>query len=76
MDTETYPVAEEISSRWYQGVSDLAGNERWAFAFSAKKQWKGKVKSDIENIVNTDRNYKLIYFITNQFIKASTTNSS
>lgn len=72
VDTETYPVAEEISSLWYQGISDLSGKERWAFAFSAKKQWKGKVKSDVENIVNTNRNYKLIYFITNQFIKAST----
>ncbi len=72
VDTETYPVAEEISSRWYQGIPDLAGKERWAFAFSAKKEWKGKVKSDVENIVNTQRDYKLIYFITNQFIKAST----
>lgn len=72
VDTETYPVAEDISARWYQGLPDLAGKERWAFAFSAKKQWKGKVKADVENIVNTDRNYKLIYFITNQFVKSST----
>jgi hypothetical protein len=67
VDTETYPVAEEIAERWWTGEPS-AGRERWAFAFSAKKAWKPKVKADVNNILSTDRNYKRIYFFTNQFV--------
>lgn len=67
VDTETYPVAEEIAERWWIG-SPSAGTERWAFAFSAKKAWKPKVKADVDNILSTGRDYKRIYFFTNQFV--------
>ena len=67
VDTETYPVAEEIAERWWIG-SPSAGEERWAFAFSAKKAWKAKIKSDVNNILSTGRDYKRIYFFTNQFV--------
>lgn len=67
VDTETYPVAEEIAERWWIG-SPSAGAERWAFAFSAKKAWKPKIKADVENILSTGRDYKRIYFFTNQFV--------
>ena len=67
VDTETYPVAENIAERWWIG-SPSAGTERWAFAFSAKKKWKPKVKADIKSILSTRRDYKLIYFFTNQFV--------
>lgn len=67
VDTETYPVAEEIAERWWIG-SPSAGEERWAFAFSAKKAWKAKVKADVDNILSTDREYKRIHFFTNQFV--------
>ena len=66
VDTETYPVAEEIAERWWIG-SPSAGSERWAFAFSAKKKWKPKVRADVNNILSTGRDYKHIYFFTNQF---------
>jgi hypothetical protein len=69
VDAETYPVADEISLRWYEGVARSADRERWAFAFSAKKKWRPKIESDVEKIVNTGRGYKLIYFITNQFVR-------
>ena len=68
VDTETYPVAEEIALRWWSG-SPAAGAERWAFAFSAKKAWKAKVVSDIESILSTGRDYTVIYFFSNQFIR-------
>jgi hypothetical protein len=68
VDTETYPVAPEIAERWYEG-NPSAGSERWAFAFSAKKDWRGKVRSDVGKIVETKRGYTLIYFFSNQFIK-------
>ncbi|HHL2320162.1 TPA: hypothetical protein ACQ3Y4_000010 [Pseudomonas aeruginosa] len=35
-DAETYPVAEEIAEHTYIG-NVAGGQERWAFAFSAKK---------------------------------------
>jgi hypothetical protein len=67
VDTETYPVAEEIAERWWIGLPS-AGKERWAFAFSAKKAWKPKVKADVDNILSTSRDYNRIYFFTNQFV--------
>ena len=67
VDTETYPVAKEIAERWWIG-SPAAGAERWAFAFSAKKDWKPKVRADVDNILSTGRDYKHIYFFTNQFV--------
>ena len=66
-DTETYPVAEEIAERWWIG-SPSARTERWAFAFSAKKKWKSKIKADVKSILSTGRDYKRIYFFTNQFV--------
>jgi hypothetical protein len=67
-DAETYPVANSIAERWYVGDPSRAAQERWAFAFSAKKDWRPKVKSDVEKIIVTGRGYSLIYFITNQAI--------
>ncbi|MBU1935025.1 hypothetical protein KKF04_03125, partial [Patescibacteria group bacterium] len=72
VDAETYPVSDKTALCWYEGIGRDASSERWAFAFSAKKDWKPKVDSDIEKIVNTKRSYKLAYFITNQFIKDKT----
>jgi len=67
VDAETYPVSEEIALRWYEGVGREAAQERWAFAFSAKKDWEPKVRSDIKSIAGTNRGYTRAYFFTNQF---------
>lgn len=67
VDSETYPVAKEISNRWWLGEPS-GGSERWAFAFSAKKTWKPKLEADVNNILSTQRDYKRIYFFTNQFV--------
>ncbi|WAC07929.1 MAG: hypothetical protein OS130_01645 [Thermodesulfobacteriota bacterium] len=66
VDAETFPVADTIAERWYEGNPSRAARERWAFAFSAKKKWRPKVKEDIRKIVKTERGYSLIYFMTNQ----------
>jgi len=66
VDSETYPVAPEIAARWYYGEPSAA-SERWAFAFSAKKKWRDKVKADVGSIISTERPYTRIYFITNQY---------
>lgn len=72
VDSETFPVSETIAESWLNGFGDLAHSERWAFAISAKKEWKPKFKSDVKKIVGTNkdygRNYTKIFFITNQFV--------
>jgi hypothetical protein len=69
VDTETLPVAEEISERYYEGVRKEA-NETWAFAISAQRTWKAKAQRDIEGIVATGRKYNRIFFITSQHARA------
>ena len=72
VDSETYPVSDSITEMWFGGSGNKAGNERWAFAISAKKDWKAKVKSDVKKIVNVNsdknRGYTKIFFMSNQFI--------
>ena len=69
VDTETYPVAEQISETWLYGSGNKADTERWAFAISAKADWQAKLKSDVEKIAKTNidgRNYTKIFFVSNQ----------
>lgn len=68
-DTETYPVAEEIAELTYVGYT-AASQERWAFAFSAKKTWASKIRSDVAGIIATERSYAKIICITAQFAPA------
>ncbi len=65
-DSETYPVSASISDRWFIPEQGWESDEKWAFAFSAKATWKSKAESDIKKIVDTNRDYTRIYFITNQ----------
>lgn len=70
VDSETYPVSKELAELWYYG--NVAATERWAFAISAKKDWKAKVKSDVSKIssVNSQENrgYTKVFFMSNQYI--------
>ena len=66
VDTETHPVAEGIAERWYVGDPGRASTERWAFAFSAKQDWRSKVREDIRKIAETRRGYTVTYFMSNQ----------
>lgn len=68
-DTETIPIADEIATLTYVGEAN-AGRERWAFAFSAKKKWAAKVRSDAAGIVATDRGYQKVFCVTAQFARA------
>lgn len=72
VDAETYQVADDLSLIWHVGVGREAANERWAFAFSAKKDWRAKVQSDVAKIRATNRGYTTAYFITNQFVRDKT----
>lgn len=68
-DSETYPVADEISFLTYVGEAN-AGRERWAFAFSAKERWSQKVRDDVKGIAETERGYDRIIFVTSRFARA------
>lgn len=72
VDSETYPVSSEKSDKWYYGTGNISSQERWAFAISAKKDWKTKVKSDVNKIIGVNdekgRGYVKVFFISNQYI--------
>jgi hypothetical protein len=67
-DTETFPVSDFTKLNFWEGITNDS-EDRWAFAFSAKKDWITKVKKDAKGIAATDRAYKRIFFITNQFTR-------
>lgn len=69
-DSETYPVSNFISDRWFISDNKWNENENWAFAMSAKTDWKPKVKSDVKSIIGTNRGYTKIYFFSNQKISS------
>ncbi|MFD2552389.1 hypothetical protein ACFSQP_11225 [Bizionia sediminis] len=69
-DTETYPVSESISSKWYIPENGWKKDENWAFAISSKEDWRGKLRSDIKSILSTKRGYTKIYFISNRKISS------
>ncbi len=67
-DSETYPVADEIS-RFYIGEAN-SGRERWAFAFSAKKTWADKACSDVLGLVETGRPYDRVICVTSRYARS------
>lgn len=69
VDSETYPISDDLALIWHGCWDSKASKERWAFAFSAKADWLSKVKSDVEKIAKTQREYTKAYFVTNQYVK-------
>jgi hypothetical protein len=69
VDSETYPVAETLALGWYIGSGSNAATERWAFAFSAKKDWRSKVQGDVAKIFATGRGYTKVFFVSSQYIR-------
>lgn len=68
VDSETYPVADALTFAWFSGTGRSAAQERWGFAFSAKADWRAKVKADAEKIASTERGYRRVFFVTNQYV--------
>lgn len=68
VDSETFPVAAGLTYAWFVGVPEAA-SERWAFAFSAKEDWRAKVGQDIAKLVGTGRGYTKAFFVSNQLIR-------
>jgi hypothetical protein len=68
VDSETYPVADQIAAGWSTGIGPEAASERWGFAFSAKRDWRAKAASDLRKMVGTGRDYAKAFFVSNQYI--------
>ncbi len=71
VDTQTFPVSEQVKLRWYVGVNEDSHKERWAFAVSTQEDWKQKCRKDVRKIKDTDRDYSKAFFVTNQFTKSN-----
>ncbi len=69
VDSETYPVADEVTLGWFCDEPRGASTERWGFAFSAKEKWRAKVADDVAKAVGTGRGYGRIYFVSSQFVR-------
>ncbi len=69
VDSETYPVADDLSLGWYTGIGRESASERWAFAISAKADWRTKVRADVKKIAETKRGYSKAFFVSNQFVR-------
>lgn len=67
VDSETYEVSEDTCSKWFVSSGNKPG-ELWAIAISCKNDWKGKVRSDVKKIIETNRGYTHVKFFTNQSV--------
>lgn len=69
VDASTYPVSPALVERCYWGSPNLPSNENWAFAFSCKKNWKGKATEDIKKIAGIEQKFAKVFFISSQYIR-------
>jgi len=67
VDAETCPVSDALAFAWFAGNG--SASERWAFAFSAKADWRSKVNSDVAGIATTGRNYRKVFFVSSRYIR-------
>lgn len=72
VDSETHPVDEALAERLPFSEAVAASGERWAFAMSAKADWRTKALSDVRKIKSVEdeahRGYTKAFFISNQLI--------
>lgn len=69
VDASTYPVAQTLTERCWWGTPSTPPAKSWAFAFSCKKKWKDKVKSDMAKIAALERTFETAFFITSQYTR-------
>lgn len=70
-DLETHPVADKIAEKWYIADGGCKGPEKWAFAISCKKNWKEKIRKDVDKIVKLERGFTKIFFFSNRQIRSA-----
>ena len=71
VDAETYEVSDDVSDKWYADERGAHGKEKWAFTVSCKSKWKEKIISDVQKVVETNRDYKRILCFSSRPIKAN-----
>lgn len=60
---------ENVDCMGITAQAQQSAEERWGFAFSAKKTWQSKVEADLGKIAETKRGYKKVFFVTNQYVR-------
>jgi hypothetical protein len=68
-DGSTYPVAPSLAAEWPWYLSRAAASELWAFAFSAKEDWRAKVRDDVSKIAGLPTRPTKAFFVTSQPVK-------
>ena len=71
-DSSSYVIDPELARRVFWGTSAAPSSQRWCFAYSAKKKWTGKVRSDVDGLVQVVPKPDKIYFITSQYARDKT----
>jgi len=71
VDTQTFPVSEQIKVLWFVGINENSHEDRWAFAVSTQEDWKAKCRKDVRKISSTNRDYKKAFCVTNMYTKAN-----
>lgn len=69
VDASTHPVSPYLAERVYFGTPMAPTSELWVFAFSTKKKWKEKAKSDVAKAVAALPDAPKIFFVTSQFAR-------
>lgn len=68
-DSTSYEIDPALAQRVFWGSPALPTQERWCFAYSAKKDWSGKVRSDVKGLAAIVPPPDKIYFITSRYAR-------
>ncbi len=69
VDGSTHPVSPYLAERVYFGTPIPSTSEQWGFAFSTKKRWKEKAKSDVAKAAAVLSDATKIFFVTSRFAR-------
>jgi hypothetical protein len=68
-DSSSYAVDPDLAERVFWGSPALPTPQRWCFAYSAKKDWAGKVRSDVKGLAGIVPPPDKIYFVTSRYAR-------
>jgi hypothetical protein len=66
-DAASYEVSGDLDYRYWSGVSTTT-SRRFAFAFSAKKDWSTKIRGDVAKLMKWPVPPSVVCFVTNQHV--------
>lgn len=69
VDASTHPVSAYLAERVWFGTPVPSTAGEWAFAFSTKKTWKEKAKSDVAKAAAALPKAAKVFFVTSRFAR-------